>query len=124
MLPVALDRDGHPLSTYPMYSRDREQSVSFATAIGRTADGERVELSLRQVGASDDPLVVAGELRAAIAAGTADERCREIADRVGDATATVVGVEVAIEVHDVVARVAGDASLLDRDVQATCEVVR
>ena len=59
--------------------------------------------------------------RAAIRAGTADERCREIAERLDDEDG-IVGVEVALETHDVVARVAGDESLLDRTVHATCEV--
>ena len=30
--PVVLDRDGFPLSTYPMYSRARGDAVTFATA--------------------------------------------------------------------------------------------
>ena len=120
-LPVALDRDGLPLSTYPMYSRARSQTVTFATAAGVDGDGRSVELSLETVGASDDPLVVVGELRAAIRDGTADRRCREIAARV-DADGEVVAVEVVTETHDVVARVADEPSVLDREVHATCEV--
>ena len=120
-LPVALDRDGLPLSTYPMYSRARSQTVTFATAAGVDGDGRSVELSLETVGASDDPLVVVGELRAAIRDGTADRRCREIAARI-DADGEVLAVEVVTETHDVVARVADEPSVLDRDVHATCEV--
>ena len=71
LIPVALDRDGLPLSTYPMYSRARSETVAFASAVGVDGEGRHVELSLETVGASDDPLVVVGELRAAIRAGAA-----------------------------------------------------
>ena len=118
--PVVLDRDGLPLSTYPMYSRARGESVSLVTANGLTAQGDRVRLGLSTIGASDDPLVVAGELRAAVRAGRADARCAEIADRL-DADRDVVAVEVVTERHDAVERTVGRDSLLERTVHATCE---
>jgi hypothetical protein len=132
--PVLLDRDGFPLSTYPMYARARSESVVLATAQGVAADGTRLQLSAGEIGASDDPLIVAGELRDAIARGRADERCAEIASRVagrvpeddradtGARGATAVTVEVVTERHDVIARAGGDDSLLGREVHAACEV--
>ena len=77
--PVVFDRDSFPLSTYPMYARTRSAEVSFVTAQG-IRDDEIVPLSLEVIGRSDDPLVVAGELRAAIRRDEADERCREIVE--------------------------------------------
>jgi hypothetical protein len=118
--PVVLDRDSFPLSTYPMYSRARPSEVAIVTAVGIDADGGEHRLSLGVIGASDDPLVVAGELRAAIADGRAPQRCADIAARVAPADA--VAVEVVTERRDVVAHVRGDPSLRDRTVHARCEV--
>ncbi len=39
VLPVALDADDLPLSTYPMYSRARQAEVDFVTAHAVDADG-------------------------------------------------------------------------------------
>lgn len=122
--PVALDRDSFPLSTYPMYSRARSSEVTLATAHGVDRDGATYALSLELIGASDDPLIVAGELRTVIARNRSDERCSEIASRVAvDARALgddLVAIEVVTERHDVVAQVAGEVSLIERKVHARC----
>jgi hypothetical protein len=125
LAPVALDRDGFPLSTYPMYSRARGDAVTFATVQAVGADGTTASLSLGIVGDSDDPLVVAGELRAAISDGRAGQRCEEIAARVagwGGLPPGDIRIEVVTERHDVVAHVEGEPSLLERTVHASCEV--
>jgi hypothetical protein len=123
--PVALDRDGFPLSTYPMYSRTRGDALTFATAQAVDAAGATSTLTLAVIGDSDDPLIVAGELRDAIRDGRAVQRCEEIATRAarwGDLPAGSVGVEVVTERHDVVARVEGEASVIERTVHASCEL--
>ena len=79
--PVALDRDGFPLSTYPMYSSARGDQVTLATAQAVDAEGGASTLTLGVIGESDDPLVVAGELRDAIGDGRARQRCEDIAGR-------------------------------------------
>ena len=125
LVPLALDRDGFPLSTYPMYSRARGDEVTFATAQAVDAGGVTSALTLRVIGDSDDPLIVAGELRDAIRNGRAAERCEEIARRAAawsGLSPGSVGIEVVTERHDVVAQVEGDHSTLDRTVHATCEV--
>jgi len=125
LLPVAIDRDGLPLSTYPMYSRTRGEQVSLVTARAVAADGDVSTLSLGVIGESDDPLVVAGELRAAIGDGRAEQRCRAIAERAAGWSGLadgVVAVEVVTERHDVVERATGDAGLVERTVHARCEV--
>jgi hypothetical protein len=123
--PVALDRDSFPLSTYPMYSRTRGDAVTFATAQAVDADGTASTLSLGIIGDSDDPLIVAGELRDAIRSGAAAERCGEIAAR-GEGwdglPSGLVTIEVVTERRDVVAHVEGAPSLLERTVHASCEV--
>ena len=123
--PVVLDRDGFPLSTYPMYSRSRGDAVTFATAQAVDASGMATALTLAVIGDSDDPLIVAGELRDAIRDGRAQQRCLEIAVRAAEwdglppDTATI---DVVTERHDVVAQVEGESSLLDRTVHASCAV--
>ena len=121
--PVALQRDDHPLSTYPMYARTRSNVVTFATAQLVGDAGRRSSLSLATIGASDDPLIVAGELRVAISNGSADRRCQEIAARL--ARSGVNGsVEVVTEQHDTIAASNGRPSLVERRRHARCEVER
>jgi hypothetical protein len=123
--PVVLNRDGFPLSTYPMYSRARGDTVTFATAQVVDTNGTASTLTLRVIGDSDDPLVVAGELRDAIRDGRAAQRCEEIADRARSWSGLPSGdvsVEVVTERHDVVDQVEGDPSLLERTVHASCRV--
>lgn len=120
-LPVVADRDDFPLSTYPMYSRTRTSEVSFVTANGIDADGERSRLGLEVIGASDDPLVVAGELRADLRSGRQDDRCRAILARLPADAVSIVAVEVVTERHDTVEHTAGRSSLIDRTVHALCD---
>jgi hypothetical protein len=125
--PVLLDRDGFPLSTYPMYSRSRGDEVTFATAQAIDDAGRATALSLAVIGDSDDPLIVAGELRDAIRDGRARQRCEEIAGRAAawsglpPQTSTI---DVVTERHHVVAQVEGGASLVERTVHASCPAVR
>lgn len=125
--PVVLDHDGFPLSTYPMYSQARDSSAAFVTARAIDEDGRRWALSLSVIGDSDDPLIVAGELRAAINDDGADDRCRQIAARAarwGALDPRATAIEVVTERRDVVATASGDDGLLDRNVHATCEIER
>jgi hypothetical protein len=123
--PVVFDRDSFPLSTYPMYSRARSDEVTFATAQAVDATGTVSTLTLAVIGDSDDPLIVAGELRESIRGDRADERCEEIARRAAvwsDLPPESVTIEVVTERHDVVVQVEGGDSLIDRTVHASCEV--
>lgn len=123
--PVVLDRDGFPLSTYPMYSRVRGEEVALATAQAVGSDGSPSALTLEVIGDSDDPLIVAGELRDAIRGGRAEQRCVAIAERAsqwGGLPPDTTTIEVVTERHDVVAQVEGGESLVDRTVHASCEV--
>ena len=123
--PVVANRDGFPLSTYPMYSRSRGDAVTFATAQAVDGAGGITTLTLSVIGDSDDPLIVAGELRDAIRDDRAQQRCDEIARRAAAWQGLPDGVEridVVTERHDVVAQVEGAPSLLDRTVHASCVV--
>lgn len=123
--PVVFDRDGFPLSTYPMYSRARGDAVTFATAQAVDPAGTTSNLTLGIIGESDDPLVVAGELRDAIRNGRAPQRCDEIARRAAGwrgLPPDAAMIEVVTERRDVVAHVEGAPSLIERTVHASCEV--
>ena len=121
-LPVVLDSDDLPLSTYPMYSRARQAEVDFVTAHAVDANSTVMALGLDVIGGSDDPLIVAGELRAAIRGGRADERCEEIWQRVlaDHSEPPTWTIRVVAERHDVIDHTAGRPSLLSRTVHAEC----
>lgn len=107
-----------------MYSSARSDTTQFVIAIGRDETGARSTLSLHLIGESDDPLIVAGELRAAVRAGRAEKRCTSIAERVArnadrNELATI---EIASERHRTVDATLGRESLVDREVHATCPV--
>lgn len=115
--PVLRHRDSFPLSTYPMYASTRPQTVAFPTVAGYDAGGERVRLSLQAIARTDDALVGQARVRRAIDAGEADGLCAEVADGAPD---DVERIEVVTERHDVVDLAAGDESLIDRAVHASC----
>lgn len=117
--PAWRDRDSHPLSTYPMYAGATPQVIGFATAVGYDASERQRRLSLGAIARTDDALIAQSAVRNAIAAGRAEDYCREIAGRVGR---DVVRVEVVEERHDVIAWADRRPSLAERAVRATCEV--
>ena len=115
--PVALDRDSHPLSTYPMYAHRRAELVEFTVASAVAQNGAPFELSIEAIADTDDPLIANARLRGVRTAEAASALCAEIADR----TPTATEISVAIEVHDIVERTAGEHSLVERDELAKCE---
>ena len=116
ILPVLRNIDSHPLSTYPMYARQRDSTVSFVVASGVAADGTLWPVSLDLVSGTDDPLIAAARLRAALDLDGGEELCGLIADR----SSQFEAIEIATEHHDVIARVSGEASLRSRTVEVRC----
>ena len=126
-VPVLTNRDGaYPLSTYPMYASARGGESTFVLAQGVGADGALHTLTPTLIGNSDDPLIVVGELRSAVRAGQAEQRCAAIARRVArrSVLGSIESIEVVSERHDTVERTRGERSLLDRTVHAVCPVIR
>jgi hypothetical protein len=125
VVPLALDRDSLPLSTFPMFSAAIDSTQSIATAVGVTADGATVRLVPELIGGTtvvSQAVAVVGD---AIATGRADELCTDIARRVGGGgPADAVAVEVVTETYDAPAWFDGDRQPVDRQVQARCEVAR
>lgn len=111
-----------------MYSTSRADTTVFTIANGLDAAGQRSALSLSIIGASDDPLIVAGELGVVVRRGEAAVRCREIADRAalarddGRIDSGTITVEIASERHRTTDAARKEPSLVERTVHATCPV--
>lgn len=117
--PLLVNRDGLPLSTYPMYAHTRGSEVALVRVVALDAQGDEVALSIRSIADTRDPLVAQSALNTAVAEGRTSGLCGEVAER---APATVAQVQVVRERHDVVAQATGEPSLLGTaDVLATCE---
>lgn len=124
--------DSFPLSTYPMFSRERGRVSDFAVVVGYDTTGRAHRLSPTVIGGSDQVIHAATTVRNAIIGGpgASDELCIEILGRVLDADREagagfdrddVVTVEIATERHDAVAWFEGDERPIERTVHATCE---
>ncbi len=119
--PAIRDQDSLPLSTYPMYSSTRTNVSSYVTATAVDQDRQASTLSALTIAGSRDRLIAQSFLNDAVRRGDAARICVEIAERVDPELAAV---EIATERHDTIARLNGDASLLEREVHASCEVTR
>lgn len=116
--PAVRDRDGLPLSTFPMYAATRAEESTFITATGVDASGAPVTLSALMISGSRDRLIAQSFLNDAVRRGDEASICRDIADRLD---ASVRGVKIATERHNTIARLRGDDSLVERTVLAECE---
>lgn len=117
-LPVVRDRDGLPLSTYPMYATARSNLVSFVTVRGFTSAGDTVDLSMFTITQTRDPLIAESFLSDSVRRGEAEELCSDVADRVDD---PVVRIEVATERFDIADRSSGDPPV-ERTIHTSCPV--
>ena len=116
--------DSLPLSNYPMFTVRRAQVTSIERALGVSADGSEHVLAPELTGGTVEVIHAAQTIVDAIRAGSADELCAEIAERVaesGDEETTEV--VVVTERFDIVAGVrADDPEPVDRAVHARCQV--
>jgi hypothetical protein len=119
--PAIRNHDSLPLSTYPMYSSTRTNLSSYVTATAIDQDRQASTLSALTIAGSRDRLIAQSFLNDAVRRGDATRICAEIAERVDPELAAV---EIATERHDTIARLNGDASLVEREVHASCEVSR
>jgi hypothetical protein len=115
LVPLALDRDSYPLSTYPMFSNRRSTAESVDTAV-LIRDGKLRRLSPSLIADTDEVILAAATVKRAIAAGTAATLCTEIAERVGGRGE----IEVVTERFDSVRWYEGDKEPLSRTVHARC----
>jgi hypothetical protein len=119
--PVVRDHDSFPLSTYPMFSDPLPRELWLTAAVGVEADGSVRRLSPAAIAGGQEPIHAVAVLDHAIEAGTADELCTEIVDRLQQ-TDGLVAVEIVTERHDVVGWFEGNTEPMARNVFARCPV--
>lgn len=115
--PLVADRDGLPLSTYPMYAGTRSEVLTLVVASGVASDGEPVGLSMPEIAETRDPLIAQSFLNDALSTDSLNVVCREILERSRE---VIELVEIAFETRNTVDHVRGEPSLLERAVVARC----
>ena len=122
IVPLALDRDSYPLSTYPMFSSRRTSAETVDTAVLVLGDGTVERLTPDEIAGTDEVIIAAVTVSESIRDDTVADLCAEIAERVGpsDGAATI---EVVTETFDAIAWYDGDRVPLDRVVHASCPAV-
>ncbi len=121
LVPAVTGADGFPVSTHPMYATARPADASFISAEASTASGTTVELSMRQIADTDDPLVAEARLRRAARADDGRAQCERIASRVAatDAIETIRIVRIRAPLTDFVRTGRATATV---DVLTTCRL--
>jgi hypothetical protein len=119
--PALRNVDSFPLSTQPMYASARSSTARLATVIGRGKNGAPVRLSMRIVGATDDPLIAQSAIAQSIRNGRAKELCQTVANRIAEPS-PVGSVEVVWETVDVIAMSTGVELFGRLEVAARCNV--
>jgi hypothetical protein len=121
--PALHERDGYPLSTYPMFSRDRGQVAVIDTAVGRDSAGGRHRLNPSLISGGIEVIRAAATVSRSIRVGDTAALCAEIATR-ARGRAELARIEIVSETHDVVDYFAVSKEPLAVQVHATCEVPR
>jgi hypothetical protein len=121
-VPLVLDRDSFPLSTFPMFAADIDRTQSIDTAVAIGTDGSIERLSPADIGGTTVVNQAASVVTTAIVGGRADELCAAIAKRVAGAGADRVAVEVVTERYDAVRWFDGERTPVERVVHARCPV--
>jgi len=128
--------DGFPLSTYPMFSKDRGEVVPVTSAFAVRGPGSEGSTRSNRGAVAVAPHYVANAetmqalqtIRKSVRRGKRSARrlCRAIAARIGEARdpelAGVTHVELATEHHASVAFLAGERTPRKRRVHARCAV--
>jgi hypothetical protein len=123
IVPLLLDRDSFPLSTYPMFSHRRSTAESVDTAVALDASGTPRRLGPQRIAGTDEIILATATVTNAINDGSVDVLCKEIAERVASiGPADAVSVEVVTELYDAIDWYEGDHQPINRVVHATCPV--
>jgi hypothetical protein len=123
VVPLVLERDSYPHSTYPMFSSRRGAATAVDTAVAVGADDQVWRLDPARLAATDEVILAAATVSRHVGAGTSEVLCDEIAGRVAtDGPSGAIAVEVVTERFDAVAWFRGERTPLDRVVHARCEV--
>ena len=120
LAPAVRDRDGFPLSTYPMFSYDRGRIADIDTAVGIDSSGTTRRLSPELIAGGSEVIHAAATVSKSISRGDTLELCNEIAARARGRD--LVSIEVVTERYDVIDWFADDEQPLNVTVHARCEV--
>jgi len=121
VMPVALDRDSFPLSTFPMFSAHIDRTQSIDTAVALRADGTVIRLTPAQISGTSIVNQAASVVSSAIGEDRAADLCSAVAARVGPAT-DAAAVEIVTERYDAVGWFDGQRTPVQRIVHAQCPV--
>lgn len=121
IVPVALDRDSYPLSTYPMFSSRRTAIEPVHTAVVVSPDGTIRRLSPTQISGNDEVIIAAQLVYRSIRSDGGEVLCTDIASRL---PASLVGadVEIVTERYDAIEWYEGNKSPVSRVVHTSCRV--
>jgi hypothetical protein len=119
IIPAVSGKDSFPISTYPMYAFRRASADRFQAVLGEDSAGAIRPLPMHQVADTSDPLIAESLIDQAIRAGSAMRLCERIALHINADIDRVLVVE---EVHNVINKLRGVASLQERVVHANCAV--
>lgn len=119
------DRDGFPLSTYPMFSTPRDDVAELSSVVGIDTSGAQRWLDPRLINGTREVVEAAAVVDAEIGAGEAPRLCAAVAERVrqrGGDVADLDHLEVVSFSFDAVGWFGGRREPLTRDVHASCPV--
>jgi hypothetical protein len=119
IVPVALDRDSFPLSTFPMFSAHIDRTQSIDAAEGLRADGTVIRLTPAQISGTTIVNQAASVVSSAIGENRAPELCDAVAARIGTDT-DAAAVEIVTERYDAVGWFDGQRTPVERIVHAHC----
>jgi hypothetical protein len=119
------DRDGFPLSTYPMFSTRRTGTEPLYTVVGIDPDGAQEWLDPRVIDGTAEVVQAAVVVESEVVAGHADRLCAEVARRLSEAGGARLGRLSRLEVirlrYDAVAYFSDRSEPpLERVVAASC----
>ncbi len=120
VVPLAMDRDSFPLSTYPMFSSRRSSTESVDTAILVDESGGTTRLDPSDIAGTDEVILAAVTVSDALRDATAHLLCDEIVDRVADRMPSGAQVRVVTETYEAIGWYRGDRTPLSTVVHAEC----
>lgn len=126
--PVVAQRDSYPVSNLPMFAWPRTRAEPVVTAVAATGEGDDLQiwrLGPRRLAATDEVISAGATLRRAVAQGTTDVLCDEIAARVAVmGPAQAQRIEILTERFDAVEWFQGQRTPLERAVHHRCDIPR
>lgn len=122
VVPLMLDRDSYPLSTYPMFSSRRTAIEPVHTAVLVDSEGEVTRLSPTQISGNDEVIIAAQLVYESIGRDGGVLLCDDIARRIGEPPSPSANIEIVTERYDAIAWYEGRRSPISRVVHASCGV--